>query len=256
MRKDQPFILLVSLSVATVGIVLEAIFAGLYAHSLHLFQAIGGAVWLALLVLLLWLVIVLRLTHPQRMAASRRFTIRRPAIPITIAFVCISVVWLLFALGQHDNTPLFSLHWIVQLALASTYLFVMGLRCVRIAPEPAEISKRMLELWEKRRADLLGRIDSLRESEWLRAAGADETGQRLRAALAWWREELDAALSLNRISITEPSMKLILDLNRRDVDWLETLMDRNETSRMAMMEAERRVLEAQERLGEEMMRLS
>lgn len=211
----------------------------------------AGLLWLLLLVIIctgLALTASLRPGDKVRPGQTGIF-VKWAAIPVSILAAMLSLFWLALAYKLGPESLLGRLHWLVQIMLLAGALFLIGRRYVIYQDRPSPEAQMKAKENARRRERLIADLGEIHGSVWLAGFEPGSTGARLRAAIAWWQEEIAQGLPARGPALGEEAVGLYLDDLNRHVNTLEDLMSRSETNAGRLLEAERSVIEAINRTG-------
>lgn len=241
----------VTAAIAALALLLSALFAQFYAASLPAFVFFTGLIWLHLVMVVVWFVLVTRLQSERRGKGRRpaRIYFRSGAGPLAIGFGVLSIGWMLLALLQPPHSAVFRLHWLLQLILATSFGFFAAYRYAVLPGRARQENGGAVEANLRKRSALISLLDQFSNSDWLQRQPAGSDAARLRAAIAWWQEELEFGLPPERLIMSNATVTHLLDEAKRQTDFLESLHERRDMSGDALLEAERSVLDNIERIA-------
>lgn len=247
MTADQRHLLRISALAAATALLFAAGFTLGFAGRLPLVWFVTATIWGLLLIGLVWSMALLRL-HGRRLdpfAIRPRLVAGSGAVATTMLYVGLALGWLLVAHRLAATSIGFRLHWPLQ--VAGALVFLLHAKRQLIARQPARPARQSHSRTHRERT--LSAIALLEQSSWLADAAPGSAGARLRAALGWWREELDAILPTDADTLGSPAIANHLDEVDRQLDLLRALAEHDARSDAVLTEAEARVLAAIERAG-------
>jgi hypothetical protein len=169
----------------------------------------------------------------------------KASTPIVAAlFGLASIAWMFFAQSMDADSLPNRWHWLVQLLFLGVLLVLLFRFFVTVPMrQSADLSDLVLDNAE-RRERVLTDIGGLREAAWLQSFTGSSPGGRLKAALSWWEEEVEAMVPSRGFELAEEPVSYVLDEARRQLTLLKDLCDRGDVSDDALIDAERRVIDS------------
>lgn len=210
-------------------------------------------VWIMILVLVVWAVYCIRLGSrvESQLSMNSRLNFKSGSTMVAIIFAaCSGILVLMMAESVLANRSSF-IFIILQILLISVFAALLALRFTELVPglppQAVDQAKANVSVLQTR----LDELEELRNSSWLAEAIGPSPLGRLKASLAWWREELATSMPQSGLEMSQPFISYFLENVSRDTLFIRDL-SQSETPvpEDRIVEAEQRVLEGISRTGQ------
>lgn len=241
-----------------------ALIATLFAMFLALLL-VSGFVWLAtgqisvvvMLVYLLWMLAYvgtiwwvavgcIEIAYRPKLKTSKFRNFTALSFWMVVLVGSGGILWLFINMLDPEMSGGWS-NWFVSVAISGLLAVIIGStlegRRFPVPVKSATMIPGKVEEYNRRRMQILQDLDMLANTPWLAAAEAGTAPFRLRAALAWWREELGENLPVTLRPTDDDTPSAHLHDARVMINVLERLRDRDEHGDDVLNEMERRVFD-------------
>jgi putative Mn2+ efflux pump MntP len=248
-RMARKMMLGLSLTLATVAVLVLATFTYNYASLLSPLGFIGSILWLLLLFGFAWSVCAARLFSqlgPRIFGPNSRWasaSLLPGATIVAIMGLLLGTGWMFYAQAQPFASVAQRTHWFGQILMLVLMVAAILKFFVNARRNVHDNTGAVLLENAQKRDRLMSDISQLADSPWLGQFPSGTTGNRLRASLGWLVEEMQSCVPERGFALAETSVSHFLDEQRRLVTFIQDLGERSESNDANLTEAERRVLE-------------
>lgn len=244
--KGRQTILTASLVAMLACFIVLASFTWKFAGILWALSLIACLAWLFILVALAWFVVLGRISsqYIPRYTGRRVIGFQPMAPVVTIAITLIGVIWMFYAKSSPPQSLPEKTHWYVQFVLVVANIALLVFRYVDYRDKANHETDDAMQENTSKRERLYADIASIQASEWLGNFASGTAGQRLKAALSWWLEELSVAIPERGYALAERFVGQYLEDSRRLLNVIDNLRERREHNETPIVDAECRVLES------------
>ncbi len=244
--KGRRTILTASLLAMLACLAIMGAFTWKFAGALRPISLVACLAWLFFLVVMVWFVALGRISSQYiPKYTGRRVLGFQPLAPVvTFGFAALSVVWMFYAKASPPQSLAEKLHWYIEFILAVTAIALLVFRYSDYRDKASHETDGAVKDNTYKREKLYADIAALQTSDWLAGFAPGSVGQRLKAALNWWLEELAVAIPERGYALAERYVGYYLDDSRRLLNVIQNLHERREHTDTPLVDAECRVLES------------